>query len=426
MQILQAFKFQLVPRSSEAATMRRFSGCCRFIWNKALALEKETYETEGKRLGYYKLANLLREWKKEDTTAFLAEAHSQILQQVLKDLDRAYKNFFEKRAAFPRFKKKGMHDSFRYPQGFKIDECNNRVFLPKIGWVKYRNSRNIQGTPRQITVSLSAGKWYVSIQTEHEVAGIVHPATSDSAIGIDMGIAKFATMSDGTYIDPLNSFRTHEKKLRKIQRKLSRMQKFSNNWQKQKLKLQRQHRKIANVRNDFLHKHTTAISKNHAMVVMEDLQVRNMSRSASGTLAQPGRNVQAKSGLNKSILDQGWFEFRRQLAYKLTWLGGMLLVVPPQYTSQACSNCGCVDKNSRPSQAVFKCTFCGFETNADHNAALNILAAGHAVSACDPKRSSEAKTSRCPKGLRESSATRGAGGAQAPVMKQEPAYGAAR
>ena len=163
MQILQAFKYQLVPRASEATTMRRFSGCCRFLWNKALALEKETYETEGKRLGYYKLAGLLREWKKEESTSFLSEAHSQILQQALKDLDRAYKNFFEKRAAFPRFKKKGVHDSFRYPQGFKIDENNNRVFLPKIGWVRYRNSRKILGTPKQITVSLSADKWYIAI-----------------------------------------------------------------------------------------------------------------------------------------------------------------------------------------------------------------------------------------------------------------------
>ena len=118
--------------------MRRFSGCCRYLWNKALALEKETYETQSKRLGYYKLAGLLREWKKEVSTSFLAEAHSQILQQTLKDLDRAYKNFFEKRAAFPRFKKKGVHDSFRYPQGFKVEEQNNRIFLPKIGWMKYR------------------------------------------------------------------------------------------------------------------------------------------------------------------------------------------------------------------------------------------------------------------------------------------------
>ncbi|MBQ9406727.1 MAG: transposase, partial [Desulfovibrio sp.] len=306
---------------------------------------------------------LLREWKKEVSTSFLAEAHSQILQQTLKDLDRAYKNFFEKRAAFPRFKKKGIHDSFRYPQGFKVDEQNNRIFLPKIGWMKYRNSRTILGIPKQITVSLTAGKWYVSIQTEREIVEPIHP--SSSAVGIDMGIARFVTISDGTYIEPLNIFRNHEEKLAKIQRKRSRMEKLSKNWQKQTLKLQKQHRKIANVRKDFLHKHTTTISKNHAMVVMEDLQVRNMSRSASGTLEQPGRNVSAKRGLNKAILDQGWFEFRWQLTYKQAWRGGILLVIPPQYTSQTCSTCGCVDKSNRQSQSVFKCTSCGFEANAD-------------------------------------------------------------
>ena len=399
MQILQAFKFQLIPKASTAATMRRFAGCCRFLWNRALALEKETYASEGKRLGYYKLAGLLKEWKREESTSFLAEVHSQVAQQTLMDLDRSYKNFFEHRAASPKFKKKGVHDSFRYPQGFKVDENNSRIFLPKIGWVRYRNSRTIIGTPKQITVSLKAGKWYVSIQTEREIADPVHPSTT--AVGIDMGCVHFATISDGTYIDPLNSFRKHEAKLVKLQRKLSKMQKFSNNWQKQKRKLQRHHRKIANVRNDFLHKLSTTISKNHAMAVMEDLQVRNMSRSASGSIEQPGRNVRAKSMLNKSILDQGWHEFRRQLAYKLAWRGGMLLVIPPQYTSQTCSNCGCIDRNSRISQSVFRCTSCGFEINADLNAALNILAAGHAVSACGAER------------------------AQAAAMNQEPAYSAA-
>lgn len=201
---------------------------------------------------------------------------------------------------------------------------------------------------------------------------------------------------------PLHSFRKHEKKLAALQRKAAKRVKFSANWRKLKARIQRLHRKIANVRNDFLHKATTSISKNHALVVIEDLKVRNMSRSASGTLDHPGKNVRVKAGLNKSILDQGWFEFRRQLAYKLAWLGGTLLLVPPQYTSQTCSHCGCVDKSNRVSQAKFKCTACGFECNADHNAALNILAAGQAVSAC------------------------GAGRAQAPVLNQEPAYGAAR
>ena len=396
---LQAYKFQLRPKAGEESLMRRFAGSCRFLWNKALALEKESYESSGKRIGFPALCNRLRDWKKEETTLFLAEAHSQILQQALKDLDRAYKNFFAKRADFPRFKKKGVHDSFRYPQGFKLDEVNSRIFLPKIGWVRYRNSRKTEGMPKQVTVSLQAGKWYVSIQTERDVPDPVHP--SQSAIGIDMGVARFATLSDGSVIEPLNSFRKHEKKLAKLQRKLSKRTKFSANWQKLKCRIQRLHHKIANVRNDFLHKASTAISKNHAVAVIEDLKVRNMSRSASGNVDSPGNNVRAKSGLNKSILDQGWYEFRRQLAYKLTWMGGNLLVIPPEYTSQTCSNCGCIDKNSRPTQAKFKCTSCGFESNADHNAALNILAAGHAVSAC------------------------GVGKAQAPTLKQEPAYGAA-
>ena len=399
MERLQAYKFQLRPKAGQKSLMRRFAGCCRFVWNKALALEKETYESEGKYLGFSMLCNTLRDWKNEDDTSFLSEAHSQILQQVLKDLDRAYKNFFAKRADFPRFKRKGVHNTFRYPQGFKLDEGNSRIFLPKIGWVRYRNSRRTEGTPKQVTVSFSAGKWYASIQTEREVPEPVH--SSQRAVDIDMGVARFATLSDGSFIKPLHSFRKHEKKLATLQRKLARRTKFSANWQKLKAKIQRLHRIIANVRNDFLHKTTTIISKNHALVVIEDLKVRNMSRSASGTVEAPGRNVRAKAGLNKSILDQGWFEFRRQLAYKLAWLGGQLHVVPPQYTSQTCSRCGCVDKNNRPTQARFMCTACGFESNADHNAALNILAAGQAVTAC------------------------GAGRAQAPALKQEPAYGAA-
>lgn len=395
MKRLQAYKFQLRPKRGQEALMRRFAGCCRFLWNKALALEMESYEVCGKRLGYNALANSLKWWKKEEETAFLAEAHSQILQQALKDLDRAYQNFFAKRAEFPRFKKKGAHDSFRYPQGFKVDGGNSRIFLPKIGWVRYRKSRNAEGTPKQVTVSLCAGKWYVSIQTESEVPAPLH--LSPKAIGIDMGIARFATFSDGTSVEPLNTFRRYESKLAQLQRRLAKRIFRSGNWQKLKAKIQELHHKIANIRTDFLHKLTTMISKNHALVVVEDLKVGNMSRSASGTVENPGRNVRAKSGLNKSILDQGWFEFRRQLAYKLEWLGGKLLAVPPQYTSQTCNHCGCVDKQNRPSQAVFKCVACGHEDDADHNAALNILAAGLAVIAC------------------------GEGRVRAPSAKQEPA-----
>lgn len=399
MKRLQAYKFQLKTKEAQENLMRRFAGCCRFVWNKALALEKENYEAQGSRIGYNRLAGMLRDWKQEEETSFLTEVHSQILQQVLKDLNQAYQNFFSGRASFPKFKKKGVHDSFRFPQGFKLDETNSRIYLPKIGWVGYRNSRKVEGKPKQATVSYSAGKWYVSIQTERDVNDPIHPSTT--AIGIDMGVVNFATLSDGTFIKPLNSFRQYEKKLAKLQRKLAKRIKFSANWQKTKAKIQSLHRKIANVRHDFLHKTTAAISKNHAVVVVEDLRVRSMTRTDAGTIEAPGHNVRATARRNLSILDQGWFEFRRQLAYKLAWLGGRLLVVPPQHTSQRCSRCGHTNAHNRRTQAVFRCMACGFKLNADHNTALNILAAGQAVTAC------------------------GAGRTQAPALKQEPAYGAA-
>ncbi|WP_459947922.1 RNA-guided endonuclease InsQ/TnpB family protein, partial [Desulfocastanea catecholica] len=197
-------------------------------------------------------------------------------------LDQALREAFDKKnpKRFPRFKKKGKDtDSFRYPQGFKLD--GNRVFLPKIGWVRFIKSREIEGTPRNITVSRRGDHWYVSIQTEREIPEPVHP--SAFAVGIDMGIARFATMSDGSFLEPLNSFKKLEMKLAKEQRKLARKVKFSANWQKQKKKITRLHIRIADTRNDYLHKSSTTISKNHAIVYVEDLKIRNMSRSAAGT-----------------------------------------------------------------------------------------------------------------------------------------------
>lgn len=158
MEIRQGFKFRLKPKHQQIAKMIQFAGCCRFVWNKALAFEKENYEETGKRLGYNKLAGLLVEWKKDKATAFLKDAHSQILQQVVRNLDKAYLNFFKKRAELPKFKKKGLHDSFSYPQGFKIDENNSRIYLPKIGWVRYIKHRKIARQPKNITVSQSCGK----------------------------------------------------------------------------------------------------------------------------------------------------------------------------------------------------------------------------------------------------------------------------
>ncbi|MDD8164964.1 transposase [Escherichia coli] len=380
MKRLQAFKFQLRPGGQQECEMRRFAGACRFVFNRALARQNENHEVGNKYIPYGKMASWLVEWKNATETQWLKDSPSQPLQQSLKDLERAYKNFFQNRAAFPRFKKRGQNDAFRYPQGVKLDQENSRIFLPKLGWMRYRNSRQVTGVVKNVTVSQSCGKWYISIQTESEVSTPAHP--SASMVGLDAGVAKLATLSDGTVFEPVNSLQKNQKKLARLQRQLSRKVKFSNNWQKQKCKIQRLHSRIANIRRDYLHKVTTTVSKNHAMIVIEDLKVSNMSKSAAGTVSQPGRNARAKSGLNRSILDQGWNEMRRQLEYKQLWRGGQVFAVPPAYTSQRCACCGHTAKENRLSQSKFRCQVCGYTANADVNGARNILAAGHAVLAC--------------------------------------------
>lgn len=360
--------------------MRRFAGACRFVFNRALALQNENHEAGNKYIPYTKMTSWLIEWKADTDTQWLKEAPSQPLQQSLKDLERAYKNFFHKRASFPRFKKRGTNDAFRYPQGVKLAQKSSCIFLPKLGWIRYRNSREVPGVVKNVTVSQSCGKWYISIQTEYEQPEAQHDSTS--MIGLDAGVTKLATLSDGTVFEPVNSFKTNQKKLTILQRQLSRKVKFSANWQKQKRKIQRLHSHIANIRKDYLHKVTTTLSKNHAMIVIEDLKVSNMSKSAKGTADQHGRNVRAKSGLNRSILDQGWYELRRQLEYKQGWRGGQVLAINPAYTSQKCACCSHTAKENRLSQSKFECQACGYTANADINGARNILAAGHAVLAC--------------------------------------------
>ena len=208
------------------------------------------------------------------------------------------------------------------------------------------------------------------------------PASCGEAVGIDLGMVRFATLSDGTVVAPLNIFKRYSADLGKAQRAMSRKRNFSNNWKKARAKVQRIHARIANARRDYLHKTSTAISKNHAMVVVEDLQVSNMSRAAAGSIEQPGSNVRAKSALNRSILDQGWAEFRRQLEYKMHWAGGVFLAGPPQNTSRTCPSCGHISGDNRLSQAVLACVQCGFQQNADLVGAINILRAGHAQLAC--------------------------------------------
>ena len=396
--IRKAYKVRLKTNRETESKLVRFCGSARFVWNKSLAMNLERLEKGHGILWYHELAFWLRLWKRSDEYGFLKECPSQVLQQKLMDLDRAFRDCFDRSQPWKRlpvFKRKGRGDGIRFPQGFKVD--NRRIYLPKIGWVGFFWSRPIDGTIKNITISARAGRWYASIQTEQDLEIQKHP--SESEIGIDAGIKCFAAFSDDTLVEGVNSFRKHEDALAREQRKLARKEKGSQNWKKQKSKISRLHHTIANVRSDFLHKLSTETSKSHAKVYVEGLNIRGMSASARGTAEEPGRNVRAKSGLNKSILDQGWFEFKRQLDYKLDWQGGSLVEVESRYSSQRCSCCGYTSKENRRSQAVFVCLACGYEQHADVNAARNILTVGQTGMACGSNRISGRKQE--PAGNRE-------------------------
>lgn len=382
--IKKAYKFVIEPNNEQSMLLKNMCGAARFVWNNALSRCHTLIELNQPVPNYHEMARWLTEWKKEPDKAWLKEAYTDNLQQKLIDLGVAWKRCFSKEldAKKPTFKKKSSSsDSIRFVNFNRYCVIDNRrIKLPNgLGWIKFKKSQCINGVIKNATISFSAGRWFISLQTEQHID--VKP-TATAAVGIDVGITKLITLSTGDVVNPTNAFRAHEKKLAVAQRRLSRRKKFSNNWKKAKAKISKIHSKITAIRNYQLHTSSTAISKNHAMVAVEDLKIINMSASAKGTVDNPGKNVNAKSGLNKSILDQGWGEFRRQLQYKLDWRGGILVKVPPQYTSQRCSACGTVDSKNRTSQAHFLCVACGHAENADVNAAKNILAAGHAVLAC--------------------------------------------
>lgn len=380
--IRKSFVVRLRPDAATEAMIRRTAGCCRFVWNEALAVQKTRLDRGERVQSYEAMCAALLEWKHDPKKAFLSEVHSQTLQQKLKDLRRAFDDFFDPSPPeknFPVFKKKGLsEDSFRYPQGVKID--NRRIYLPKVGWVRFYKSREIEGKIKNVTVKQRAGKWDVSVQTALEVADPIE--RREPVVGGDLGISRFLTLSNGMIFEPLNSFKKLEGRLAREQRKLSRKTKGSSNWEKQKAKIGRWHARITDARKDYLHKLSTAIAKTHGIVVLEDLAIKDMSASARGTASEPGRNVRQKARLNKGILDQGWGEFLRMLEYKMAWRGAALILIPPWNTSRTCSACGFVMDTMPLSCREWICLDCGARHDRDLNAAKNIETAGHAVMAC--------------------------------------------
>lgn len=372
----KANTYRLYPTDEQRLFLAQTAGACRFVYNLALDQRqhwgKRYKERVGKALSYTAQSRELTALKKE--CAWLAHTPSQPLQQALRDLDTAYQNFFSGRSGYPSPRKKGKNDRFRFPIALPVERTSKttgRIKLPKLGWVTFRGWYALPQKIRNVTVSLRAGQWYAAVQWERETRE--PPPRVHAPVGVDMGVAVFASLSNGDTLSSQNFGKKALGKLARAQRALARKKKGSANRRKALHKLRTLHHHVLNARKDFLHKASTTLAKNHGIVVMEELKTASMSASAKGTSDTPGKNVKAKSGLNRSILDQGWHMFKTFLGYKLADRGGHLALVHPAYTSQICSCCGHKDAQSRRSQERFVCTACGHAENADINAAKNIL-----------------------------------------------------
>lgn len=413
---LKGYKYKLViPNSAVEQDLSRFAGCCRKVWNIGFNLVKtddSDYNEQRAMLlmagaspaeiksglvrdfkynPYSQLSAMLTNWKKEPELNYLPKAYSKSLQIKLEELGRAFEEAKDPSnpKQYPTFKKKWLsNEGFSFNGDIKHDAKNARIFIPKLkAWLRYIKSRDIQGTIKNVTFSKQAGNWYVAFQTERPRVIATIPTTE--MLGIDLGVAKTISCSSpvkikyhgqeytGKQINSINPLKQYQDKLAQLQRKLSRKIKFSQNWRKVKAKITKLHSKIANIRKDFLHKVTTAIVKDYANVTVEELKVKNMTKSAAGTVEQPGRNVRQKSGLNRVILDQGWGMFKTFLKYKLKYMYGTELTeVNPKHTSQECSQCHYIHKDNRETQANFVCKSCGHVMNADINASMNIKTKG--------------------------------------------------
>lgn len=305
---------------------------------------------------------------------WMYEASKCAPQEALRNLDRAFDHFFRRvkaggKAGYPRFKSR--HQGIG---GFtltgKIRGEDSVVVLPTLGRVRIKPGDHgyiSTGTYSAATITERAGRWFVSVLGPEvvEVAGNGGPA-----VGLDLGVVRLATLSDGTVFENPRALAAATRKLRHLQKEVSRKRRGSMNRRKAICRLAGAHARVSHVRADVLHKATTAIAKRYSRVCIEDLKVWNMTRRAHG------RGRSAKSGLNRSVLDASFAEFRRLLEYKAKLHGSEVVIVPAAYTSQRCSRCGHTAAENRISQAEFRCVVCGYESNADENAAINILVAG--------------------------------------------------
>ena len=357
-------KFRAYPDREQQNLINRTLGCCRLIYNKGLAMRNDAFES-GQKIGYNQTSAMLTDLKKQDDYAFLKDPDSIALQQSLRDLDRGFKNFFEKRAGYPRFKSKhDNHQSYRtINQGDNIHIAGKYIKLPKLGYVRIRQSMEV-GHINNVTVERTpTGKYFVVLNVDFEPE---FRPNAGGMVGIDVGIKDFYSDSNGNTVSNPKYLEKSQRKLIREQRRLSRKQKGSNNRNRQRIRVARVHEKITNQRNDFLQKQSTMLVSENQTICIEDLNVKGMIRNHR---------------LAKSIASASWSKFFTMLEYKTAWYGNDVVKVPTMYpSSQTCSCCGYRNPLVK-NLAVRKweCPECHTAHDRDTNAGINILNKGLSI-----------------------------------------------
>ena len=371
-------RYRLAPTPAQAAALRGHCAHARYVWN--LAIEQHSWWRLGRRPapGYLEQARQLTQARRDNP--WLAAGSQTIQQQALRDFDQARRNFFAGTHRAPSWRKAGRDEGFRVvavkPGHIRrLSRHTGALLVPKIGWVRFRWSRPVPAGVRSYRVTLDyAGRWYVALAV---IPGPIPAPGTGAVVGIDRGVAVSAALCTGEMLTVPRLSPQRRARLVRLQRKLARAKRGSNRRASTRHAIARLRAREADTRKDWAEKTSTDLARRFDLIRVEDLKIRNMTRSARGSRERPGRNVRQKAGLNREIMRSGWGLLVKRLEQKAP---RRVEKVNPAFTSQRCSACGHIAAESRKSQALFACVACGFACNADVNAARNI-AAGHAVTA---------------------------------------------
>lgn len=396
-----AYKYRLYPTRKQRDRLQETLDRCRELYNAALQERRDAYQVHVKQHPNYYDEAIRRERRRELHVNYYEQAtqlpaikvireeyqeiHSQVLQDVLRRVQKAYDAFYrrvrnDEEPGYPRFQGKSRYDSFTYPQaGFSLTH-DSRVSLSKIGAIKVKLHRSIKGTIKTCTIKREGDQWYVVFACDVEPEPLPE---MNEAVGIDLGLLHFATLSTGETIENPRYLRLAEKKLQALQQSLSRKKHESHRRKKAVKRLAKQHRKVRNQRRDFLHKESRKLAQQYGLIVFEQLQPANMSKRPQPKQDENGNflpnGAAAKGGLNKSVHDAGWATFQQFCTYKAAYAGRIILFVDPRYTSQICSGCGAIKKKTLD-ERWHQCA-CGTSLDRDHNSAIAILALGRSLQA---------------------------------------------